>query len=91
MDQNEKRLYLIRHLIDERPDKEEISIPDSEREQKMLLRGLFNVRLPADISDEFLEVQDEYLKEEISKRGITDIKDLKPVRNGLYIWQGDII
>ena len=90
MDQNEKRLYLIRHLIDERPDKEEISIPGSEREQKMLLRGLFNVRLPAVISDEFLEVQDEYLKEEIRKRGITDIKDLKPVRDGLYIWQGDI-
>ena len=65
MDQNEKRLYLIRHLIDERPDKEKISIPDSEREQKMLLRGLFNVRLPADISDEFLEVQDEYLKGEM--------------------------
>ena len=65
MDQNEKRLYLIMHLIDERPDKEEISIPNSEREQKMLLRGLFNVGLPADISDEFLEVQDEDLKGEM--------------------------
>ena len=54
---------------------------------KYLVSGAY---APADISDEFLEVQDEYLKEEISERGITNIKDLKPVRDGLYIWQGDI-
>lgn len=90
MDQNAKRIYLIRQLIEERPDKEEFSVPDSVEEQKRLLRGLFNVRLPAKISDEFLEIQDEYLKEEIRRNGITDYRDLEPVREGLYIWQGDI-
>ena len=62
---NHPDMHMIILLIDERPEKEEISIPDSEREQKMLLRGLFNVRLPADISDEFLEFQDEDLKGEM--------------------------
>ena len=46
MDQNAKRIYLIRQLIEERPDKEEFSVPDSVEDQKRLLRGLFNVRLP---------------------------------------------
>ena len=76
MDQNAKRIYLIRQLIEERPDKEEFSVPDSVEEQKRLLRGLFNVRLPAKISDEFLEIQDEYLKEEIRRNGITDYRVL---------------
>ncbi len=90
MDQNAKRIYLIRQLIEERPDKEEFSVPDNVEEQKRLLRGLFNVRPPAGISEEFLEVQDEYLKEELFRKGITDYRNLEPVREGIYIWQGDI-
>lgn len=90
MDQNAKRIYLIRQLIEERPDKEKFSVPDNVEEQKRLLRGLFNVRPPAGISEEFLEVQDEYLKEELFRKGITDYRNLEPVREGIYIWQGDI-
>ena len=38
----------------------------------------------------FLKVQDEYLKEEINKKGIVDINNLNPIQKGIYLWQGDI-
>ena len=49
-----------------------------------------NVRMPKEISEEFLKVQDEYLKEEINKKGIVDINNLNPIQKGIYLWQGDI-
>ena len=36
-------------------------------------------------------MQDEYLREEIMTKGITDIADLECIQPGLYLWQGDII
>ena len=36
------------------------------------------------------QTQDEYLKEETKSKGITDIRELKPVEEGIYLWQGDI-
>lgn len=57
------------------------------QEQENLLRSLMNVRLPKPISGEFLKIQDEYLTERNRERGITDLKDLKPVESDtrLYI------
>lgn len=88
MTQTERRKYLIDELLRERGEK--ARIPDSEIEQKQILRSLFNIRLPKDTSGEFLKIQDEYLKEETNRKGVTDIKDLEPVKDGMYLWQGDI-
>ena len=90
MDHEEKRLYLIEYLLDEQPGYKDMEIPDDAEEQKRLLRSLFNVRMPGDISSEFLKVQDEYLKEAIQDKGITDAADLDPSEPGIYLWQGDI-
>ena len=49
-----------------------------------------NVRIAKNVDDEFIKVQDEYLKEEIKRKGIVDIDDLKPIKDGIYLWQGDI-
>lgn len=88
MTQKEKREYLIEELLKERNEKADI--PSGEFEQKQILRSLFNIRLPKPASEEFLKIQDEYLKEETERKGITDIEDLEPVQDGLYLWQGDI-
>lgn len=90
MTQEERRLYLITELIKENSRYSNIVIPNNEVEQKALLRGLLNVRMPNDISKEFLKIQDEYLQEECKSKGITDLKDLKPIENDFYLWQGDI-
>ena len=88
MTQTERRTYLIEYLLSERGEK--INIPSDEYDQKRLLRSLFNIRMPKETSGEFLQIQDEYLQEENRRKGITDIADLKPVQEGIYLWQGDI-
>ena len=88
MTQAERRSFLIEYLLSER--KERITIPSDEYNQKRLLRSLFNIRMPKPVSDEFLQIQDEYLQEENRSKGITDIADLEPIQKGIYLWQGDI-
>lgn len=90
MNQDEKRLFLIRALLDEQPAYRKIRIPADRMEQKRLLRSLFNIRMPGSISEEFLRVQDEYLQEEIRQKGITDLTELTPLHPGIFLWQGDI-
>ena len=90
MNQTEKRLFLIRTLLDEQPRYHDIEIPSDEMGQRKLLRSLFNIRMPAGINEEFLKVQDEYLQEETRRKGIAELADLKPMIPGIYLWQGDI-
>ena len=90
MNQSEKRLFLIQSLLNERHSCQKQMIPTDSERQKILLRGLMNVRRPASIGREFLQVQDAYLQDETAAKGITDIADLTPIQPGLYLWQGDI-
>lgn len=90
MTQNERLSYLIDFLINEKSEYSKISVPNNELEKRKLLRSLMNVRPPLPISDSFLKIQDQYLKEETSSKGIIKIKELTPVREKIYIWQGDI-
>lgn len=90
MEQNERRHYLIRYLLNEQDRYQNITIPAETNEQKQLLRALMNVRMPQDISEEFLAVQNDYLAETTRQKGITDYQNLSPVKDGIYLWQGDI-
>ena len=90
MNQAERRIFLLRALLRERPEYSEFGIPADAAGQRQLLRGLMNVR-PAQRTDaEFLQVQDAYLQGEIEAKGITDAADLVPLQPGLCLWQGDI-
>ena len=90
MNQSENRLFLIQSLLDERPSCQKQMIPADSERQKILLRGLMNVRRAYPIGADFLQVQDEYLQGETVAKGITDVTDLTPIQPGLYLWQGDI-
>lgn len=88
MKQIERRKYLIEYLLSE--SNLQANIPSDEISQKRLLRALFNVRMPKTASGEFIRIQDEYLQEEIRRKGITNIKSLAPVATDIYLWKGDI-
>lgn len=90
MTQAERLIYLIEQLCLESPRKQQIELPDNEETQKQLLRSLFNLRPPLPVSNEFLQVQDDYLQEETKRKGITTLNELTPLQNGIYLWQGDI-
>ena len=90
MNHDEERLWLIEYLLDENRDYASIGIPNDSDGQWRLLRSLMNVRPAGSISDDFLSIQDEFLQEEIRRKGVTDIISLEPIEGNLYLWQGDI-
>lgn len=92
MTHEEQRIWLIEQLLAERSDASDVKIPADEQEQKNLLRGLMNIRMPEPISDEFLKVQDEYLTAENKAEGEVRLEDLSPVEadERIYLWQGDM-
>ena len=90
MNQSERRRFLIDYLIKENPGYQDMKIPVNKEEQKRMLRGLMNVRMPRPISDIFLKIQDEYLAIENREKGITELSQLTLVADGIYLWRGDI-
>ena len=79
MNQEEKRVFLIEELKKESSVMRGIAVPKEEEAQKMLLRGLMNVRMAKPTSVSFQKVQDEYLQTETEKKGITKLSSLSPV------------
>ena len=94
MTQTERRLYLIQYLLGENTQYADVKIPTDVVSQKQLLRALMNVRPAIPASDEFLAVQNAYLREVNQARGITKLSDLSPKINhntgDIYLWRGDI-
>lgn len=90
MTQSVRRLWLIRELLKENSAYNDVEIPSDEQGQRILLRALMNVRMSQRISDEFLKIQDEYLKELINENGIVELDELTKAQEGIYLWQGDI-
>lgn len=90
MTQNKRLLYLIEYLLAESSQNSNIEIPENYADRFRLFRSLVNVRPAKSVSDDFLAVQNEFLRCEISQKGITDIKKLTEVNNNIYLWHGDI-
>ena len=78
------------HLLAEMPDLQVGKIPDDLDSQRKLLRALMNVRPPMPLDENFLELQDKILSEEVLERGIVDIKNIPDIEKNIKLWQGDI-
>ena len=92
MNQNERRSWLIRALLEEMPQYQYPVFPDLPDHRWRLLRSLMNVRPPMPAAEDFLQVQDAYLRQMTAEKGIVDAASL-PSGAGderLILWQGDI-
>lgn len=87
MDQEERRIYLIKYLLSD--GGYDYPVPSNEQEQKRLLRSLMNVRPPRPVTADFLAVQDEYLRARIIENGVVDA-DTFDYDDDICLWQGDI-
>lgn len=90
MNQTERLDYLIAYLLKEQNEDPPFSIPRRIEDKKRLLRSLMNIRPPVSISQRFLDIQDDYLQQELACKKITTLEQLKPLRKNIYLWQGDI-
>ena len=72
----------------------------SLEEKKNAIRSLMNIRMPGELPDELVEVQDEYLQEERKAKGIVKLADIPTIKETfnsksphagkISLWQGDI-
>lgn len=90
MTHNEKRIYLINALLKENPRYSDVKIPENENEQKIMLRSLFNIRMPSKTSGEFIKIQNEYLSEAVSLKGIREIEKSDEISDEIYLIKCDI-
>ena len=92
MTQDERRIWLIKYLMDEDDYYKNSKVPATVKERKDMLRALMNIRMPHPISSEFLEIQDAYLKEENAAETFVNLDELNACTDDarIYIWQGDI-
>ncbi|MDO4962173.1 MAG: protein-ADP-ribose hydrolase [Eubacteriales bacterium] len=90
MNQTTRRKYLIDYLLNESREYKGMAVPSDETSQRQFLRGLMNVRMPGEIGADFLEVQNEYLKEELAEKGIVTLEEIQFSDESIGIWKGDI-
>jgi len=92
MNQQERCMFLIRALLDEMPQYRGTPVPALPDHRWRLLRSLMNVRPPMPAAEEFLQVQDAYLKQMTAEKGVVDAFSLPACAKDerLFLWQGDI-
>lgn len=99
--QQEKRLdYLLKELKEDSVQYKDLEVGDSYEEKRMALRSLMNIRMPRHMSEDVLNVQDDFLMEEAKEKGIVTLADIPSVKeqydskkiyaDKLSVWQGDI-
>lgn len=86
--------FLIEYLLKENKDINIKELPHDLNDKKRLYRSLCNIREPIPVSDEYIKIESEYLKEENILKGIRDSETITAFINykGIQIclWKGDI-
>lgn len=94
MTQSERLEYLINALLADPACAYaiggHIGMPASLDDRHHLLRALMNVRMPEPASEEFLAIQEAYLEERLTERGVTRVSALPFNEDGIAVWRGDI-
>ena len=87
----EQRLdYLVEEFKTDSGEYKDLQTPADPEGKRRILRSLMNIRMPRELPDEVLTVQDEYLSGRAEEKGIVRLSDIPIIRHGLSIWQGDI-
>lgn len=83
---------LLRALLSERPEYLKIPVPATIEGKRNLLRSLMNVRMPSDLPDDLMALQDSELSEQRREKGVVDLDEIpvSPLDSRLRLWKGDI-
>ncbi len=100
MDQEERLDYLVEKFKEDSAKYRNMAVPGSREDRRTMLRALMNIRMPGEMREEVLQIQDEYLQERAKEKGVVTLSDIPTVsaalksshRHGdkISIWQGDI-
>ena len=90
MTQDERLDYLVEEFKADSSEYKDLQIPDDLQGKRRVLRSLMNIRMPKQMSEAVLSVQDKYLAGRADEKGIVRLSDIPEIGDGLSIWQGDI-
>ncbi len=88
MNKEKLLLKIIEYLIKE--NNYDIEVPNSYENLKKLYKTLVNIRLPKQINEEILKLEDEYLRSELKDKKVVDVNTLKEIEDNIILWLGDI-
>ena len=100
MDQEVRLKKLLEAFKQDSADYKDLVVGDTIDEERRALRSLMNIRMPGELPEDVIELQDEYLQERAKEKGIVTLEDIPTIKE-LYgssaahsdlisIWQGDI-
>ena len=88
--QNQRLDYLVEEFKKDSVQYMDLETPKDTEGKRRILRSLMNIRMPREMDEEVLAVQDEYLQERIRENGIVEPANIPVIRDRISIWQGDI-
>ena len=97
----EKLDFLIDYLLTENKEIKVEKIPTNIEDKKNLWRSLCNIRNAKQISSKYLQIEKEYLQEELKNKSITKVGDINSIsdsikesnlqnKDTICLWKGDI-
>ena len=90
MTQDQRLDYLVEEFKADSVQYKDLQTPSDTEGKQRILRSLMNIRMPKQMLEDVLHVQDEYLKGRADGKGIVRLSDIPEIREGISIWQGDI-
>ena len=93
MTQNERLDYLVEAFKADSGEYRYLRTPKDTEGKRRILRSLMNIRMPGEMDEGVVEIQDDYLQERIRENGIVELSDIPAINDrnsSLSIWQGDI-
>ena len=98
--QNERLDYLLREFKEDSVRYRDMEVSEDYTEKRTALRSLMNIRMPGEMAEDVVRVQDEFLSEEAKEKGIVTLDEIPdiaeqygsrhPFADKISIWQGDI-
>ena len=90
MNQEERLGYLVEKFKEDSVEYRDLETPRDGEGRQRVLRSLMNIRMPGEMAEDVLAVQNDYLKERAREKGVVTPKDIPVVIDVISIWQGDI-
>lgn len=98
--QEERLDYLIQEFKEDSGQYRDLEVEEGYENKRMLLRSLMNIRMPREMAEDTVKVQDEFLMQEAEEKGIVTLADIQTVKeqynsshpygDKISVWQGDI-
>lgn len=98
--QQDRLDYLLQEFKKDSKQYKDLEVENDYESKRMALRSLMNIRMPREMAEDVVKVQDAFLALEAAEKGIVAISDIRTIKeqygsrhpygDKLSVWQGDI-